>query len=169
MMDSTTEHLTKAFNNAVAGVTAVIDFWAAWCWPCRAMGEQFERAAKLRPKYWFAKVDVDAEPALAVRYAIRSIPTVMVLGDRRPIAAQSGVIGPTRRSTRPPCGSDRRPDAQAGGGVMKSDRRWPLERWLFVLVGARWAPVLLRRACWLRSAIYDDGNGALLSLKVMGA
>ena len=54
---------------------------------------QFERAAALRPGYRFAKVDVDAEPALAGRYGIRSIPTLMVLRDGQPIAAEAGVIG----------------------------------------------------------------------------
>ena len=57
------------------------------------MAPQFERAAALRPNYRFAKVDVDAEPALAARYGIRSIPTLMVLRDGEPIAAQAGVIG----------------------------------------------------------------------------
>jgi thiol-disulfide isomerase/thioredoxin len=47
---------------------AVIDFWGGWCGPCRAMAPQFERAAALRPQYRFAKVDVDAEPALSATY-----------------------------------------------------------------------------------------------------
>jgi thioredoxin len=89
------EHLTAAtFESAVnhPGIT-VIDFWAAWCGPCRAMAPQFERAAALRPHYRFAKVDVDAEPALAAEYGIRSIPTLMVFRDGEPIAAQAGVVG----------------------------------------------------------------------------
>ena len=93
-MDATIEHLTDAsFAGAVGEGITVIDFWAAWCGPCRAMAPQFERAAQLRPQYRFAKVDVDAEPALAGRYAIRSIPTVMVLRDGQPVAAQAGLIG----------------------------------------------------------------------------
>jgi thioredoxin len=92
-MDSTIEHLTDAtFADAVKEGITVIDFWAAWCGPCRAMAPQFERAAQLRPQYRFAKVDVDAESQIAGRYAIRSIPTLMVLRDGEPVAAQAGLI-----------------------------------------------------------------------------
>ena len=89
------EPLTEeTFNRTVdrPGLT-VIDFWAAWCGPCRAMAPQFDRAASLRPQHQFAKVDVDAEPGLAARYGICSIPTVVVLRDGEPIAAQTGLVG----------------------------------------------------------------------------
>jgi thioredoxin len=71
----------------------VIDFWAPWCGPCRAMASQFGRAARLRPEYRFAKVNVDEQPVLAARFAIRSIPTLVVLRDGQPVAAEAGVFG----------------------------------------------------------------------------
>lgn len=92
-MSDIVSHLTQdTFTGAVEHGLTVIEFWAGWCGPCRAMAPQFEQAARLRPQYRFTKVDVDAEPAVAGRFAIQSIPTLMVLRDGEPIAAQSGVI-----------------------------------------------------------------------------
>jgi thioredoxin len=91
---STVENLNQAdFECALdePGIM-VVDFWAAWCGPCRALAPQFERAAELRPQYRFAKVDVDAEPALAGAYAVRSVPTLLVLRDGEPVAIQAGGV-----------------------------------------------------------------------------
>ena len=71
----------------------VIDFWAPWCGPCRTMAPQFERAAQLRPRYRFAKVNVDEQPTVANAFQIRSIPTLVVISDGEVIGAYPGVVG----------------------------------------------------------------------------
>ena len=59
----------------------VADFWADWCGPCKMMAPQFVIAARQMPKVRFAKVDTEACPMASARYAIRSIPT-LILFDR---------------------------------------------------------------------------------------
>jgi thioredoxin 2 len=57
----------------------VVDFWAAWCGPCKMMAPVFERlAGELRERARFAKVDTDAEQDLAGRHGIRGIPTLIL-------------------------------------------------------------------------------------------
>ena len=72
----------------------VVDFWAPWCGPCLSMAPQFEAAAKiLEPRMRLAKVDTEAEQSLASRFAIRSIPTMILFQAGRELARQSGATG----------------------------------------------------------------------------
>lgn len=69
-----------------------IDFWAAWCGPCRAFGPVFQAASERHPGITWAKVDTEAEPELAGALDIRSIPTLMVFRDGILLFAQPGLL-----------------------------------------------------------------------------
>ena len=71
------------FNNAIANGTALVDFYADWCGPCRMVSPIVDEIAEERSDITVGKVNVDDENALAMKYGVMSIPTLIVFKDEK--------------------------------------------------------------------------------------
>lgn len=73
----------------------LVDFWAAWCGPCRSFAPTYEKVSERYPDAVFAKVDTEAQQALAASFNIMSIPTLMIIRDQVVIYSEAGALPET--------------------------------------------------------------------------
>lgn len=88
-------HLSKNdFDGTIGDGVSLVDFWAGWCGPCRMLAPTIEQLAeKYEGKVKVCKVDVDAEPELAERFGVMSIPTVIAFSGGEQTNKRIGVMG----------------------------------------------------------------------------
>mgnify|MGYP001033093631 FL=1 len=92
---ATVELTEETFEETVtAGGIVLVDWWAAWCGPCRMFAPVFEASSEKHPDVVHAKVDTDAEPNLSAAASIRSIPTLMAFRDGILVFNQAGALPP---------------------------------------------------------------------------
>ena len=91
MPDTVTE---QTFENEVlgAGQPVLVDFWAEWCGPCHAIAPVLDQIAYERSELKVVKLNIDEEPAVAQRYGVMSIPTLILFKDGEPAAAAVGAM-----------------------------------------------------------------------------
>lgn len=90
---ATVELTTANFDEVTSREGIVlVDFWAGWCGPCLRFAPIYERSSEKHPDIVFGKVDTEAQPELAAKFDIRSIPTLMAIRDGIIVFAQPGAL-----------------------------------------------------------------------------
>lgn len=96
---ATTELTKETFEQTVLGEGIVlVDWWAAWCGPCRAFAPVFEKASEEHTDIVFGKIDTEAEVELSMAASISSIPTLMVFRDGILLYSEPGALPPAALS-----------------------------------------------------------------------
>lgn len=91
---ATVNFTSKDFDQNIKSGVVLVDFWATWCGPCRAAAPVIEEiSVEYEGKITVGKVDVDAEPALAGKYGVMSIPTIILFKDGVEVGRQVGFAG----------------------------------------------------------------------------
>lgn len=80
------------FDEEVKSGVTVVDFFATWCAPCRMMGMVLEEVSEEHPEFNIVKVDVDQNEALARKFGVMSIPTIVIMRDGKQVEKHVGLM-----------------------------------------------------------------------------